>query len=207
MPAKAGIQGSVIQARPSQELLGQVEHFVSVDLRKKIDRRMGALTDSASGTWRLLPKRVRALMAKPPEGKETCELIHSSVVQRYKWPKAGSFEPFPYRPKNASTLLDNPQPSIISELSAFRQATVLISAANVGMTSGEPDLLQNLLVGLLFRKSAAPFLARPEGRRERPAPLVDRQRLVGIVPRRKPAAGRPRQLLPRPPWTPSTAAW
>jgi hypothetical protein len=33
-------------------------------------------------------------MAKPPGGKETCELIHSSVVQRYKWGKAGSFEPF-----------------------------------------------------------------------------------------------------------------
>ena len=29
---------------------------------------MGALADSAGGTWRLLPKHVRALMAKPPEG-------------------------------------------------------------------------------------------------------------------------------------------
>jgi hypothetical protein len=28
---------------------------------------------SARGTWRLLPKRVRALMANPPAGKETCE--------------------------------------------------------------------------------------------------------------------------------------
>ena len=90
-------------------------------LRKKIDRRMGALVDSAGGTWRYLPKRVRALMAKPPEGKETCELIHASVVQRYKWPKAGSFAPFPYRPKNASTLLDNPQQTIIAELSAFER--------------------------------------------------------------------------------------
>ena len=60
-------------------------------------------------------------MVKPPEGKETCELIPSSVVQRYKWPKAGSFEPFSYRPKNASTLLDNPQQSIIAELSAFER--------------------------------------------------------------------------------------
>ena len=58
-------------------------------------------------------------MAKPPGGKETCELIHSSVVQRYKWGKAGSFEPFSYRPKNAYTLLDNPQQIIIAELSAF----------------------------------------------------------------------------------------
>ena len=90
-------------------------------LRKKIDRRMGALVDSAGGTWRYLPKHVRALMAKPPEGKETCELIHASVVQRYKWPKAGSFAPFPYRPKNASTLLDNPQQTIIAELSAFER--------------------------------------------------------------------------------------
>ena len=89
-------------------------------LRKKIDRRMGALADSARGTWRLLPKRVRALMANPPAGKETCELIHSSVVQRYKWAKAGNFEPFPYHPKNAATLLDKPQ-GIIAELSAFEK--------------------------------------------------------------------------------------
>ena len=90
-------------------------------LRKKIDRRMGALTDSAAGPWRVLPKHVRAIMARPPEGKETCELIHASVMQRYKWPKAGSFAPFPYRPKNASTLLDNPQQTIIAELSAFER--------------------------------------------------------------------------------------
>jgi hypothetical protein len=60
-------------------------------------------------------------MAKPPEGKETCELIHSSVVKRYKWPKAGNFQPFPYRPKNASTLLDNPEQSVIAALSAFER--------------------------------------------------------------------------------------
>ena len=90
-------------------------------LKKKINRRMGSVADSAGGTWRYLPKRVRALMAKPPKGKETCEFIHSSVVQRYKWPKAGSFEPFPYRPKNASALLDNPLPTIIAELSAFEK--------------------------------------------------------------------------------------
>jgi hypothetical protein len=77
-------------------------------LTKKIDRRMGALIDSAGGKRRLLPKRVRAVMAKPPAGKETCELIHSSAVQRYKWPKAGSFTPFPYRPENVTALLDNP---------------------------------------------------------------------------------------------------
>jgi uncharacterized protein (DUF2235 family) len=90
-------------------------------LRKKVNRSMGALADSAGGMWRYLPKYVRALMAKPPEGKETCEFVHSSVVRRYKWPKAGSFEPFPYRPKNASALLDNPQPTIIAELSAFEK--------------------------------------------------------------------------------------
>jgi hypothetical protein len=95
--------------------------FAEYYLTKKISRRMGALADSAGGTWRYLPKHVRALMAKPPEGKETCELIHSSVVQRYKWPKAGSFEPFPYRPKNAAALLDNPQQTIIAELSAFEK--------------------------------------------------------------------------------------
>lgn len=90
-------------------------------LRKKIHRRIGALADSAGGKWRLLPKHVRELVAKPPQGKETCELIHSSVVQRYKWPKGGSFEPFPYYPKNASALLDNPQQTIIAELSAFER--------------------------------------------------------------------------------------
>jgi uncharacterized protein (DUF2235 family) len=90
-------------------------------LRKKVNRRMGALVDSTAGMWRLLPKHVRALMAKPPAGKETCELIHSSVVQRYKWPKADSFEPFPYLPKNASALLDNPKQTIIAELSAFEK--------------------------------------------------------------------------------------
>jgi hypothetical protein len=91
-------------------------------LRKKLHRSMGALADSARGTWRLLPKQVRALMVKPPAGKETCELIHSSVVQRYKWAKAGKFEPFPYRPTNASTLLDNPKETMIAELSAFERA-------------------------------------------------------------------------------------
>jgi uncharacterized protein (DUF2235 family) len=90
-------------------------------LRKKIDRHMGALTDSAGGAWRMLPKHVRAVMANPPEGKETCELIHSSVVQRYKWPKAGNFEPFPYRPQNAAALLDNPRQGIIADLSAFEK--------------------------------------------------------------------------------------
>jgi uncharacterized protein (DUF2235 family) len=91
-------------------------------LRKKLHRSMGALADPARGTWRLLPKHVRAVMAKPPAGKETCELIHSSVVQRYKWPKAGNFEPFPYRPTNAFTLLDNPKETMIAELSAFEIA-------------------------------------------------------------------------------------
>jgi hypothetical protein len=92
-------------------------------LRKKIKGRMGSLADSPAGRGAIcyLPKRVRALMAKPPEGNETCELIHSSVVQRYKWPKAGSFEPFPYRPKNASALLDNPPQAIIAELSLFEK--------------------------------------------------------------------------------------
>ncbi|MGA8759488.1 MAG: DUF2235 domain-containing protein [Stellaceae bacterium] len=96
--------------------------FDEVYLRKKIDRGMGALVDSASGTWRVLPKKVRAVMAKPPAGKETCELIHSSVVQRFKGPKTGRFKPFPYRPKNASALLDNPEPTIIAQLSDFEKA-------------------------------------------------------------------------------------
>src|SRR5215469_8096087 len=51
------------------------------------------------------------------------------------------------------------------------------------MTSGEPDLFENLLVGLLFRKGAAPCLPRPESWRECPAPFVDRQRLVCEVDR------------------------
>jgi hypothetical protein len=38
-----------------------------------------------------------------------------------QWPKAGSFKPFPYLPKNAATLLDNPQQTIIAELSAFER--------------------------------------------------------------------------------------
>jgi uncharacterized protein (DUF2235 family) len=90
-------------------------------LRGKIARQLGRLADSASGPWRLLPKHVRAVMATQPEGKETCELVHASVVKRYKWPKTGSFAPFPYRPNNASQLLHNPQPSIIAELSAFEK--------------------------------------------------------------------------------------
>jgi hypothetical protein len=49
------------------------------------------------------------------------------------------------------------------------------------MTSGEPNLFENLLVGLLFRESAAACLARPQGRRKGPASLIDRQRLIGIV--------------------------
>ncbi len=90
-------------------------------LRKKLHRSMGALADSAGGTWRFLPKQVRALMAKPPAGKETCEFIHSSVVQRYKSLKAGSFAPFPYRPKNAAALLDKPKETIVAALSAFER--------------------------------------------------------------------------------------
>jgi uncharacterized protein (DUF2235 family) len=90
-------------------------------LKQRIDRGMGALVNSASGKWHYLPKHVRALMAKPPAGKETCELIHSSVVQRYKWPKTGRFEPHPYRPANAAKLLENPDLSIIAALSAFEK--------------------------------------------------------------------------------------
>lgn len=82
---------------------------------------MGALADSAVGAWPLLPKHVRAVMASPPEGKETCEFIHASVVKRYKWPRAGSFEPFPYHPQNAAALLDKPQQSIVAELSEFEK--------------------------------------------------------------------------------------
>lgn len=90
-------------------------------LRAKIAGQLGTLTDSARGPWRLLPKCVRAVIANPPAGKETCELIHASVVKRYKWPKIGSFAPFPYRPNNATAVLDDPQPSIIAELSAFEK--------------------------------------------------------------------------------------
>jgi len=59
---------------------------------------------------------------KPPEGKETCELIHSSVVQRYKWPKAGKVRAVSLstgkRPLRCST---NPRPCIIAELSVFEK--------------------------------------------------------------------------------------
>src|SRR5215469_13751767 len=51
------------------------------------------------------------------------------------------------------------------------------------MTSREPDLFENLLVGLLFRKGPAPFLPRPESWWECSAPFVDRQGLVCVVDR------------------------
>jgi uncharacterized protein (DUF2235 family) len=91
-------------------------------LKQKIDRGMGALMDeAAAGKWRYLPKGVRAIMANPPDGKETCEFIHSSVLRRYKWPKGRKFEPFPYRPGNAMKLLERPESGIIAELSAFEK--------------------------------------------------------------------------------------
>jgi hypothetical protein len=111
----------VAKARAAALDNGRPLAFDEAYLQKKIDRRMGALTDSAGGAWRLLPKRVRAVIANPPDGKETCEFLHESVVQRYKWPKAGAFEPFPYRPKNAATLLDNPRQSIVAALTEFEQ--------------------------------------------------------------------------------------
>lgn len=108
-------------AAAAREKEGRPLAFDEGYLVEKIGRGIGALVNSVSATWRVLPKNVRAVMAKPPAGKETCELIHSSVVQRYKWPKAGRFKPFPYRPKNAAALLDNPQPTMIAQLSDFER--------------------------------------------------------------------------------------
>ena len=91
-------------------------------------RSNGTYSGAAASTEQALYQRIKrphtyeptGPLANPPAGKETCELIHSSVVQRYKWAKAGNFEPFPYHPKNAATLLDKPQ-GIIAELSAFEK--------------------------------------------------------------------------------------
>ena len=43
-----------------------------------------------------------------------------------------------------------------------RQAAILLGAADIGMASGEPDLFEHLLVALLFRRRAAPWLSHPQ---------------------------------------------
>jgi uncharacterized protein (DUF2235 family) len=90
-------------------------------LNKKLDHGMGQLVDSAAGKWRLLPQYVRQIMASAPRGKETCQFIHWSVVQRYKSSTDGKFKPFPYRPKNARALLEGLDPSIVVQLSEFEK--------------------------------------------------------------------------------------
>jgi hypothetical protein len=90
-------------------------------LKEKIEPHMGTLVDSASGRWRFLPKRARTIMATPDDCKETCELIHYSVLQRYRSVDSGSFEPFPYRPINAAELLEKLEPSLIAEPSDFEK--------------------------------------------------------------------------------------
>ena len=90
-------------------------------LKKKLDSSMGELVDSAAGLWRFLPKSVRQVMANTPPGKETCQLIHWSVVERYKCATEGRFNPFPYRPKNARAVFESPAPVATVPLSAFEK--------------------------------------------------------------------------------------
>ena len=60
-------------------------------------------------------------MAKPPEGKETCKLIHSPSWSATNGPKLAAPSRFRTVGKNASTLLDNWQQTIIAELPAFER--------------------------------------------------------------------------------------
>lgn len=90
-------------------------------LGRKIDRGWGALINSSTGQWKVLPASVRAVLTPEPEGKETCQRIHQSVVLRFQSKKAGDFEPFPYQPANAQKLLDKPDQNAIAELLPFEK--------------------------------------------------------------------------------------
>jgi uncharacterized protein (DUF2235 family) len=88
-------------------------------LAQKIEQARGRLIDSAAGKWRVLPKYIRRLFQDARPGYETCERIHASAVERYKWAGVEAFEPFPYRPSNANYWLEKNDPAIIAALSAF----------------------------------------------------------------------------------------
>jgi hypothetical protein len=68
-----------------------------------------------------MPKHVRPLFAEPQAGHETGERIHASVLERYDCNKRGAFEPFPYRPKNATQWLEQRKPEMIVPLSEFEK--------------------------------------------------------------------------------------
>lgn len=89
-------------------------------LKMKIDRTMGFLENSRKGLpWNILPKYMRPILAAPPEGKETCENIHQSVLLRYQCAQKAQLAPFPYRPRNVEQFLRKPDGGNITSPSAF----------------------------------------------------------------------------------------
>jgi len=97
-------------------------------LRAKVGKAKGALLNSRAGVWRLLPRHQRRMFGVPPAGKETCEKIHASVLDRYRATKPDACAPFPYRPQNAEAYLGGSgayysvgDASMIAELSKFEK--------------------------------------------------------------------------------------
>lgn len=84
-------------------------------LRTKIDQGVGESIDSRKGFWKLLPGFPRSI-AEPREGLETCEVIHSSVRDRYECSEDGLFKPFPYKPPNLAKLFSNQQVVTVAQL-------------------------------------------------------------------------------------------
>ena len=97
------------------------------------------------------------------------------MVRRYVYPGSASFVVGgrchdevigpEYEPA-AARLFGHPQKG------DFREPGLGVAAADVAVDACEPDLLERLVPGVV--------LLDPERRHERAAPLVDRERLVGV---------------------------
>lgn len=108
-------------ARASLEQADRPLDFDDTYLKQKISQAMGTLVNSRTGKWRFLGTYLRPLFAPRSDGRETCELIHSSVFERYKCADQSRFAPFPYRPANAVSALAKADQSTIAALSDFEK--------------------------------------------------------------------------------------
>ena len=111
-------------------------------LTKEIQKTMGQLIDSRKPwRWRMRRPISRSVLdpKRAPEGMESCEKIHHSVLLRYEC-KDKRFEPFPYRPENVVKFLEKPDPSNFADLTNFeKKYGPFNDVPSIGTKDGTPS--------------------------------------------------------------------
>src|SRR5256885_1111226 len=99
------------------------------------------------------------------------------MVRRYVYPGPASFVVGGrFRYDQVIGLEDEPAAACVlgrPQKRDLRRPGVTVAATYVAVSPGEPDLLERLIFRIV--------LLHPEGRPERPAPLVDGERVVGVA--------------------------